>query len=63
MITFSGGSHSPSEMKNRGQSYEGSDGNNGERRGDKKAGDYLFLLPFSPSPHIALQGGMDLNIS
>jgi hypothetical protein len=49
-------------MKNRGHSHEDPNGNNGERRGDKKAGDYLFLLPFNPS-HIALLKRMDSNIS
>jgi hypothetical protein len=46
------GSQSPSEMKNRGHSHEDPDGNNGERRGTKNSGKYLFLAPFSPS-HIA----------
>jgi hypothetical protein len=49
-------------MKNRGQSYEDPDGNNAERRGAKKASDYLFLAPFSLS-HIALPRRMDQNIS
>jgi hypothetical protein len=40
-------------MKNRGYSYKDPDGNNGERPGAKKAGNYLFFLSFSPS-HFAL---------
>ena len=49
-------------MKNHGHNHENPDCNNAERRGDEKAGDYLFLTPFSPS-HMALRRRMDLNIS
>ena len=52
-VLFSAGSQSLSR-KECGHDHEDLDNNNGEDRGDKKAGDYHCHAPFSPL-HIALQ--------